>query len=93
MTRAASRNRRWMQGSLKRKLSRQEHENSHFSADTSYAIEQPLPFDVALTENQIKALVRSKAIRAKIDAERAAKKKVEAENKAWLAQNDWLWGK
>lgn len=93
MTRAASRNRRWMQGSLKRKLSRQERENSQFEADTSHVIEQPLQFDAALTENQVKALARSKAIRAKIDAERAAKKKVEAENKVWLAQNDWLWEK
>jgi len=82
-----------MQGSLKRKLSRQERENSQFEADTSHVIEQPLPFDAALTENQLKALARSKAIMAKIDAERAAKKKVEAENKAWLAQNDWLWEK
>ena len=34
MTRAASRNRRWMQGSLKRKLSREERENKEFNKGT-----------------------------------------------------------
>jgi hypothetical protein len=34
VTRAASRNRRWMQGSLKRKLSREERENNEFNKGT-----------------------------------------------------------
>ncbi len=34
MTRAANRNRRWMQGSLKRKLSREERENNEFNKGT-----------------------------------------------------------
>ena len=34
MTRAGSRNRRWMQGSLKRKLSREQRENNEFNKGT-----------------------------------------------------------
>jgi len=34
VTRAGSRNRRWMQGSLKRKLSREQRENNEFNKGT-----------------------------------------------------------
>jgi hypothetical protein len=82
-----------MQGSLKRKLSRHERENLQFQADTLHAIEQPLPFDAPLTENQAKAFARSVAKRQELDGERQARAEVDAANKAWLAQNDWLWEK
>jgi len=34
VTRAGSRNRRWMEGSLKRKLSREERDNNEFNKGT-----------------------------------------------------------
>lgn len=89
MTRAANRNSRWMGGSLKRKLAHEQKQNEPHSADTEHAINQPeVP-----TEKRAQALARSDAIRLRIDAERAAKKQAEADRKAWLAQNDWLWQK
>jgi len=42
MTRAASRNRRWMQGSLKRKLSREERENKDFNKGTQALVVKAL---------------------------------------------------
>ena len=42
MTRAASRNRRWMQGSLKRKLSREERENNEFKKGTQALVVKAL---------------------------------------------------
>jgi len=89
VTRAANRNRRWMQGSLVRKLARQERQNESFDADTAWVVE----IDAKLTEKQAQSLARSQAIRQRIEQEKQARAKAEAANKAWLSQNDWLWEK
>lgn len=82
-----------MGGSLKRKLAREQRQNEAYSSDTAHALERPLTFDAALTENQIKAIARSKFKMTNIEADRASKKQIKADDKAWLAQNDWLWEK
>ena len=74
---------------MKRKLARQQKQNEACSADTEHAINQP----ENLTDRQAQALARSDATRLKLEAEKTAKKQAEADRKAWLAQNDWLWQK
>lgn len=76
-----------MAGSLKRKLAHEKKQNEAHSADTEHATNQPK----IVTDRRAQALARSDAIRLKIEAEKAAKKQAEADRKAWLAQNDWLW--
>jgi hypothetical protein len=41
-----------------------------------------------LTREQTQALARSEAIREKLEADKQTRAKVEAEKKAWLAQNN-----